>query len=163
MLHLVPTLIEHNGECEHAIKCAKVADGVDTCTVAIAPHNFMSLDKVKIQLNKFVQASEICEGSKNTCKRSKAAHDFDIAAIKLLLEDKVRDRWKAMTKGHSFQLLFECFTTFMLLLMHPCHPCCEKDLFHSKQAGHDGCCLLQTLDWEADMQLHCSGLCATRC
>ena len=106
VLWLVATLIEQNGEYEHAIKCVKVVYGVDTCTVAFAPCNHMSLDEVKAHTNKFVQASKIYAGSNNTHKRSKAAANFGVALVKLPSKEEGRDEQKVIIKGHSFQLLW---------------------------------------------------------
>ena len=58
-LCLVRCIIAHNDVDEVAIKCVKIIDGVDTCTVAYVPRILMQLPKVQAHINKFVQVSEL--------------------------------------------------------------------------------------------------------
>ena len=90
VLRLVECVVEHNGMNERAVKCVKVIDGHDTCTVAFVPRVAMNLPKVQQHLNKFVQVSDVYIGSKNTYKRSKSEANYGMAAVELLLEDAGR-------------------------------------------------------------------------
>ena len=89
-MRLVECVIEYNGVNEIAIKCVKVVDGQDTCTVAFIPRVTMSLPKVQQHLNKFVQVSELYSLSKNTYKRSKSEANYGMASVELLLENSGR-------------------------------------------------------------------------
>ena len=80
---MVPCTVECNGENESAIKCAKVVDGVGTCTVTFVPRQFMTLPKVQAHHDKFVQLSEMHADSWNTCKHSKAKVNCGAASVKL--------------------------------------------------------------------------------
>ena len=57
--------VECNSEVEEAIKCVKVFDGVDTCTVTHLSRNYLGPQKVQNHINKFVQAVKIHRQSKN--------------------------------------------------------------------------------------------------
>ena len=91
VLCLVECAVQCNGIKKMAIKCVKVTDGQDTCTVAFVPRVTMNLPKAQQHLNKFVQVLELCNGSKNTHKQSKSEASCGIVAIKLPLEDGGRN------------------------------------------------------------------------
>lgn len=91
VLRLVATVVDYKGSLEPAVKCVKVVDGTDACTVAFVPRNLSDLPKVKEHLNKFVQVTELYAESKNTYKRSKAKANYGVAAVRLLSEEKGRD------------------------------------------------------------------------
>ena len=90
VLRLVECVISYNGVNEIAVKCVKVMDGHDTCTVAFLPRVLASLPKVQQHLNKFVQVSELYNDSKNTYKRAKSQANHGMASVEMLLEDSGR-------------------------------------------------------------------------
>ena len=71
VLQLVKCAVEHNSKVKEAIKCIKVIDGVDTCTVACLPWNCLAPPKVQNHIDKFVQMVELCGHSKNAHKLTK--------------------------------------------------------------------------------------------
>ena len=85
--HLVECVISCNGVNKIAMKCVKVMDGQDTCTIAFLPRVLASLPKAQQHLNEFVQASELCNNSKNTCKRAKSHANHRMALVEMPLED----------------------------------------------------------------------------
>ena len=90
-LHLVHCIVTCNDVDEVAIKCVKIIDGVDTCTVACVPRILMQLPKAQAHINKFVQVSELCSQSKSACKCTKSEANYGMAAMQLLLEDEGRN------------------------------------------------------------------------
>ena len=70
-----------------AIKCVKVIEGQDTCTIGFVPRVSMSLPKVQQRLNKFAQVCKIHSSSKNTYKHSKSKANHSMALVQLLPED----------------------------------------------------------------------------
>ena len=86
-LRLVECVISHNGVNKIAVKCVKVMDGQDTCTVAFLPRALASLPKVQQHLNKFVQVSELYNDSKNMYKRAKSQANHGMALVEMPLED----------------------------------------------------------------------------
>ena len=90
-LRLVRCIVTHNDIDKVAIKCVKVIDGVDTCTVACVPHILMQLPKEQTHINKFVQVSELHLQSKSACKSAKSEANCGMAAVKLLPEDEGRN------------------------------------------------------------------------
>ena len=83
VLRLVKTVVECNRVPEEAIKCIKVVNGVDNCTVSFVPHNCICLPKAQEHLNKFVQVEELCHSLKNAHKQSKAAANCRVAPVQL--------------------------------------------------------------------------------
>ena len=84
VLRMVPCIVQCNGEDKNAMKFTKVIDRADTCTVAFLPCHCTSLPKVQDHMNKFAQVTEICTDSRNTCKRSKAMGNCNVASMALL-------------------------------------------------------------------------------
>ena len=70
VLRLVNTTVTVDGVDEPAIKCVKVIDGIDTCTVAFVPRVQAQLSKVKDNINRFVQVVELYTDSDSPYKRS---------------------------------------------------------------------------------------------
>ena len=59
ILRLVEWVVTMKNETKGAIKCIKVINGVDTCTVAFVPHVIAKLEHAQAHLNKFVQVVEL--------------------------------------------------------------------------------------------------------
>lgn len=91
ILRLVPCLVTVGSETEPAIKCVKVVEGIDTCTVAFIPRVQSTLTRVQAHLNRFVQVSELYENSDSAYKRSKSKSNRGMARVSLLHEDEGRD------------------------------------------------------------------------
>jgi len=87
VLRLVQTVVTYDGRSEMAVKCVKMVDGVDTCTVAFVPRAMCQLPHVQAHLKKFVQVVELYSGHKNSYKRSKSHQNFGMASVELLTED----------------------------------------------------------------------------
>ena len=87
----INSVITYQGKEEPAIKCVKVIDGLDTCTVAFVPRVLMTLPKVQEHLNKFVQVVEIFEDSPDSYKQAKARSNYGVATVKYLDENVGRN------------------------------------------------------------------------
>jgi len=87
VVRLVKTVVTYNDMPEEAVKCVKVVNGVDTCTVAFIPRSLMGLEKVQNHLNKFAQVVELYVTHTNSYKRAKSKQNYGMAAIELLMED----------------------------------------------------------------------------
>ena len=72
VLRLVECVVTVNSETKTAVKCVKVIDGIDTCTVAFVPQVIAKLEHVQAHLNKFVQVVELYGEAENSFKRSKS-------------------------------------------------------------------------------------------
>jgi hypothetical protein len=75
-----------NEVAEEAVKCVRISEGVDCCTVAFVPRNLHNLQIVKKNINNFVIVKEIYGDSDNTYKRRKASKNFVMAGVVFLLE-----------------------------------------------------------------------------
>lgn len=91
VLRLVRCTVTVNGTTEEALKCVKVVDSVDTCTVAFVPRVQATLPKVEEHVNKFVQVVEVYANSESNYKRSKGATNKGMAAVAFLKEDQYRN------------------------------------------------------------------------
>ena len=91
VLRLVRCTVDVDGSAEEAIKCVKVVDSVDTCTVAYVPRVQARLAKVEEHLNKFVQVVEVYADSDSAYKKSKAAGNRGMASVAFLREGQYRD------------------------------------------------------------------------
>ena len=92
ILRLASCIVECHGKMERAIKCMKVVDGINTCTVACVSCNHMTSPKVWDHLNEFVQVSEIHASSKNSHKWSNKVANHGVALVKILAEDNSRNK-----------------------------------------------------------------------
>jgi hypothetical protein len=86
VLRLVKTVVTVNGVAEEAVKCVRISDGIDSCTVAFVPRNLHNLEIVKNNINSFVIVKEIYADSDNTYKKRKANKNFGMAGVVLLRE-----------------------------------------------------------------------------
>lgn len=84
ILRLVYTVVEVNGVPERAVKCVRVLDGVDTCTVGFIPRIQANLPKVNDHINQFVQVTELYCDSPSSYKQSKSAMNCGMASAVLL-------------------------------------------------------------------------------
>jgi hypothetical protein len=86
VLRLVKTVVTVKGVAEEAVKCVRITDGVDSCTVAFVPRNLHNLEIVKKNINNFVIVKEVYADSDNTYKKRKASKNFGMAGVVLLSE-----------------------------------------------------------------------------
>ena len=91
VLRLVQSVVEINGVVEPAVKCVKVVNGIDACTVAFVPRIYQKQPKVQDHLNKFVTVLELYADSNNTYKRNLSTSNFGMAAVVFLQEDQGRN------------------------------------------------------------------------
>ena len=91
VLRLVTTVVEVEGKQETAVKCVKVVNGIDGCTVAFVPWVEASLPKVKSHINRFVQVKELYDQSISNYKQRKSHMNLGMAAVVILHEDFGRD------------------------------------------------------------------------
>jgi len=87
ILRLVKCTVSVDGSVEEAVKCVRVVDGMDSCTVAFIPRVLAKLPKVTKQLNKFVVVADIYDESPNLYKRDKSFKNCGMAAVVTLDED----------------------------------------------------------------------------
>jgi hypothetical protein len=78
------------GQAEQAVKCVRVMDGVDGCTVAFVPKTFLHLPLVANNINKFVLVKDLYRDSHNLYKREKSSRNFGMASC-IFLENILRD------------------------------------------------------------------------
>lgn len=86
VLRLVRCVVTVNGIMESAVKCVKVVDASDGCTVALVPIVLAGLPKVQDNVIQFVMVMELYKDSKNTHKRRKSHQNHDMAGVALLSE-----------------------------------------------------------------------------
>jgi hypothetical protein len=86
VLRLVKTVVTVNGVSEEAVKCVRISEGVDCCTVAFLPRLLHNLEIVKKNINNFVVVKEIYGDSDNTYKRRKSSKNFGMAGVVVLSE-----------------------------------------------------------------------------
>ena len=91
VLRLVECHVTVKGTVEKAVKCVKVVNGIDTCTVAFVPRALMNLPQVQNNLNGFVQVSEVYADSKNWYKKNKSHTNSGMASVELLDKHVGRD------------------------------------------------------------------------
>ena len=91
VLRLVTTVVEVEGKQETAVKCIKVVNGIDGCTVAFFPRVEAFLPKVKSHINRFVQVKELYDQSISNYKQRKSHMNLGMAAVVILHEDFGRD------------------------------------------------------------------------
>ena len=91
VLRLVECIVTINNNTETAIKCVKVVDGVDTCTVAYVPRVVAKLEHVQDHLNKFVQVVELYGEAENSFKWSKSHRNLGMASCALLRDEYGRN------------------------------------------------------------------------
>ena len=91
VLRLVGCVVQIDNITEDAIKCVKVIDGVDTCTVAFVPRVIARTRHVSQHLNKFIQVVKLYKDSPNSYKRSKLHQNKGIAACAFLDDNIGRD------------------------------------------------------------------------
>ena len=137
-LQLMECIIECNGVNEVAVKCVKVVDGQDTCTVAFIPRVTMSLPKVQQHLNKFVQVSELLSPSKNTCKLSKLEANCRMASVELLPENSGRMEQKVWDTTHSQLPLLQNSSKASMLHSLPSSTV-RQFMPQQEQVGHGDC------------------------
>ena len=89
ILRLVKCTVSVNGTIEEAVKCVKVTNGIDGCTVALAfvPRVLANLPVVKKQINKFVVVGELYDDSPNKYKKDKSFKNCGMASVVTLAED----------------------------------------------------------------------------
>ena len=91
VIRLVKTVVTIDGHDEEAVKCVKVVNGADACTVGFVPRVEAALPKVCSHLNKFAQVKELYHQSTSNYKRRKSHMNHGMAAVALLDEDSGRD------------------------------------------------------------------------
>lgn len=90
VLRLVPCVVTIDHVTEPAVKCVKVVDGMDTCTVAFIPRVQSKLPQVQKHLNQFVQVVELYADSPSPYKRKKSYTNKGMARVSLLLSNDGR-------------------------------------------------------------------------
>ena len=91
VLCLVECVVTIDNKTESAVKCVKVVDDVDTCTVAYVPRLIAKLEHVQGHLNKFVQVVELYGEADNSFKRSKSHRNLGMASCALLHDENGRN------------------------------------------------------------------------
>ena len=91
VLRLVRTIVTIGDKSEIAVKCVKVVNGVDSCTVGFIPRVEASLPKISTHINKFVMVKELYHNAKSNYKRRKSNMNRGVAAAVLLDENAGRD------------------------------------------------------------------------
>lgn len=86
VLRLVKTCVTINMAPEEAIKCVRIVDGVDSCTVAYIPRVWGNLPRVKRNIDKFVVVQELYAESANVSKRMKSKKNMGVAGCIYLSE-----------------------------------------------------------------------------
>jgi hypothetical protein len=86
ILRLVECIVEVNGQVEDAVKCVRIMDGSDGCTVAFIPRAFMKVPKLRKNINKFAIVKEVYKDSDSTYKRRKSQKNLEMAGVVLLSE-----------------------------------------------------------------------------
>jgi hypothetical protein len=90
LLRLVRTVVCVRGNNVDALKCVRVMDGVDGCTVAFVPKHFLKMQLVQDNINKFVYVKEMYRLSHNLYKREKSSMNFGMASC-IFLENIEQD------------------------------------------------------------------------
>ena len=85
LIRLVKCLVSINGgEVEESIKCVRIFQGTDTCTIGFIPRSVANSDKVKAELGCFMQVIELYDDSSSNYKRRKSDFNKGMAACILL-------------------------------------------------------------------------------
>jgi hypothetical protein len=84
LIRLVRTVVVVRGQHEPAVKCVRVMDGVDGCTVAFVPKIWMNLQTVQENINNFVVVKELYRDSHNYYKKEKSSRFFGMASCYFL-------------------------------------------------------------------------------
>ena len=85
-VRLVPMAIECQDIEEVAVKCVKVVDGLNGCTVAFVPRNCMEPPKDKNHFDGFAQVVDVHSESKSSHKQPRAKANDGFAKSKSLSE-----------------------------------------------------------------------------
>jgi hypothetical protein len=80
LLRVVRTVVSVGDQEHQALKCVRVMDGVDGCTVAFVQKFWMRLPIVKENINKFVVVKELYATCNNLYKREKSSRMFGMAS-----------------------------------------------------------------------------------
>lgn len=91
ILRIVPCVVTINHTVEPALKCVKVIDGVDTCTIGFVPRVQSQLKKIREHTDQFVQVTELYAESDSPYKRSKSYGNHGMASAVLLQKKQGRD------------------------------------------------------------------------
>lgn len=91
ILRLVPCVVTINHEVEPALKCVKVIDAVDTCTVGFVPRVQSQLKRIREHSDQFVQVTELYAESESPYKRTKSYSNHGMASAVLLRKRDGRD------------------------------------------------------------------------
>eukprot|EP00977_Amphora_coffeiformis_P013799 scaffold3718_cov131-Amphora_coffeaeformis.AAC.1 len=87
VLRLVPCVVSVDGSIEEAVKCVKVEDGKDSCTVVYVPWVIAKLPVVQDHLNKFVQVVQLYDYSCSKYKKEKLYKNCGMASVVILNEE----------------------------------------------------------------------------
>lgn len=89
-LRLVKCVVEVDGRPEEAIKCVRISEGSDGCTVAFLPKYMLNIKKLMAKFDKqedpIVQVVELYATSDSTQKRQKSYANFGMAACVFINE-----------------------------------------------------------------------------
>ena len=91
VLCLVECVLTINNKTESAVKCVKVVDGIDTCTVAFVPRVIAKLEHVQGHLNKFFKVVKLYGEANDLFKQSKSHCNLGMASCALLHDENGRN------------------------------------------------------------------------
>ena len=80
LLRLVKCVVTINGVVEEAIKCVRIVDGSDSCSVAFVPRFLARTDMVVSNIGSFVQVLELYHESESAYKKKKSHSNKGMAA-----------------------------------------------------------------------------------
>jgi hypothetical protein len=80
LLRLVKCVVTIDDEIEEAIKCVRIEDGTDMCTVGFLPRSRLRCEKIVSQIGGFAQVLEIYDESESPQKRRKSYSNKGMAA-----------------------------------------------------------------------------------
>lgn len=90
VLRIVKTVVAIDGVVEDALKCVKVVDGLDGCTVAFIPRVMAGRERIIRHINKFITVVELYDSSDNTYKKRRSFQNSGMASCAFLDEDEGR-------------------------------------------------------------------------
>ena len=92
VLCVVRTIITIGNKSKTAVKCVKVVDGVDSCTVGFIPQVETAMPKISTHINKFVMVKELYHNANSNYKCRKFHMNHGITAAILLDKNAGQDK-----------------------------------------------------------------------
>lgn len=90
VLRIVKCVVAVDGVVEEALKCVKVVDGHDGCTVAFIPRVMANQPYIKKQINKFLTVQELYDASSSTFKKHRSFQNHGMESCCILDEESGR-------------------------------------------------------------------------